>query len=365
MRDYYDILGVSKSASASEIKQAFRIKAKDCHPDHHAGDKEAEKQFKELVEAYDTLKDEDKRARYDQFGHEAYKAGMGAGGFGNGFGGFDFSGTGFEDIFSEMFGMHRSGEARRIRGEDLRADMTITLKEALTGLKKEIEVDYLGACPECHGEGGEGVQTCATCRGMGHIRQRQGFFVVETECPTCHGSGKTVQTPCSKCRASGRTRQKKTLEVNIPAGVETGVRMRLSGEGNYAPHGVAGDLYVFLTVEKHPLFERNGTELYLKMPLPLTTAVFGGKIEIPTLDGEFKEYKVPAGLQSGTEKVFEGLGMPAIRGKKRGDLHVIFQVEIPTNLTKKQRELWEAFSDTEDQNPLCEKFKKLLGKLKS
>ncbi|MGN0919149.1 MAG: DnaJ C-terminal domain-containing protein, partial [Alphaproteobacteria bacterium] len=192
--------------------------------------------------------------------------------------------------------------------------------------------------------------------------QRQGFFVVETECPTCHGTGQTIQKACPKCRAAGRTRQQKTLEVNIPAGVETGVRMRLSGEGNYAPHGVAGDLYVFLTVAKHPLFERQGTELFLKMPLPLTTAVFGGTVQIPTLGGKLKEYKVPAGLQPGTEKIFEGLGMPALREKGRGNLHVLFQVEIPTNLNKKQKELWESFSESPDQNPLCEKFKKLLEK---
>ncbi len=366
MADYYETLGVNKNASFDEIKRAFRVKAMACHPDHHPGDKEAEKKFKELGEAYEVLKDNEKRATYDQVGHEAYKAGMGRqGGFGGGFGGFDFSGTGFEDIFSEMFGMGgMRGRPQERAGEDMRMDISITLEEAFTGIKKDIKVQHMETCPECEGKGGSGVQTCPTCQGHGQIRQRQGFFVMETTCPTCHGTGKTIQKPCRHCDGTGRVKQSKTLQVNIPAGVDTGVRMRLSGEGNAAIRGgQAGDLYVFLTVKEHPLFQRRGDDLFLTMPIPMTTAVFGGEIEIPTIDGTMYKTTIKAGLQSGTEKVFEKLGMPSLKTKHRGNLYVMFQVETPTNLTKEQKQLWESFCEGKNQNPLCEKFKKKISEL--
>ncbi len=365
MADYYEILGVSKNASFEEIKRAFRVKAMACHPDHHPGDKEAERKFKELGEAYEVLKDNDKRTTYDRMGHEAYKSGMGNAGFGGGFGGFDFSGTGFEDIFSEMFGMGgRSRGPERRQGEDIRADLTITLQEAFTGLKKDIEVETLGTCPECDGKGGSGIQTCDTCHGTGHIRQRQGFFIMETTCPVCHGSGQTIQKPCSKCHGTGRSKQKKTLQVNIPAGVDTGIRMRLSGEGNAAIRGGdKGDLYVFLTVADDPLFQRRGDDLFIKVPVPMATAIFGGEIDIPTIDGKIQKYTVKPGLQSGTEKELAHMGMPSVRNKVRGSLYVTFQVETPTNLTQEQKDLWAQFCGIEaDKNSLCGKFKKLINK---
>ena len=367
MADYYEILGVEKTASFEQIKRAFRVKAMACHPDHHPGDKEAERKFKELGEAYEVLKDSDKRATYDQVGHDAYKAGMGRnGGFNGGFGGFDFSGTGFEDIFSEMFGMGSTAHPRppERQGEDIRADIFISLEEAFAGVKKEIKIQHMETCSECQGKGGSGVQTCATCQGQGRIRQRQGFFVMETTCPTCHGSGKTIQRPCKNCEGSGRTKKSKTLQVNIPAGVDTGVRMRLSGEGNAAVRGgQAGDLYVFLTIKEHPLFQRRGDDLFLTMPVPLTTAVFGGEIEIPTIDGVLHKTTIKPGLQSGTEKTYEKLGMPSLKSKRRGDMYVVFQVETPTNLTKEQKQLWESFNQGKNQNPLCEKFKKKIQEL--
>lgn len=365
MADYYDILGVDRSASFDQIKRAFRTKAMACHPDHHPGDKEAEKRFKELGEAYEVLKDSEKRATYDRIGHEAFKSGMGNGGFGGGFGGFDFSGTGFEDIFSEMFGMGaRSRGPQRRQGEDLRYDLTITLQEAFSGIKKDIEVETLDTCDECDGQGGKGVQTCPTCQGRGQIRQRQGFFIMETTCPTCQGSGQTIQKPCDKCRGTGRHKHKKTLQVNIPAGVDTGIRMRLSGEGNAAVRGGdKGDLYVFLTVAEHPLFKRRGDDLFIKVPVPMVTAIFGGEIDIPTIDGKIQKYTVKPGLQSGTEKELAHMGMPSVRNKVRGSLYVTFQVETPTNLSKEQKDLWRQFCGlAPDKDSLCEKFKKLIGK---
>ncbi len=367
MSDYYEILGVNKSASFDEIKRAFRVKAMACHPDRHPGDKEAEKKFKELGEAYEVLKDSDKRASYDQLGHEAFKAGMGRqSGFGGGFGGFDFSGTGFEDIFSEMFGMGggHSHTKKHSVGEDIRMDLEITLEEAFQGIKKDIQVEHLEPCSECDGKGGSGIQTCSTCQGTGRIRQRQGFFVMETVCPTCQGSGETIKKPCSHCRGTGRIKQKKTLQVNIPAGVDTGVRMRLSGEGNAAVRGgIAGDLYVFISIKEHPLFQRRGDDLFLTMPIPLTTAVFGGEIDIPTLNGKMQRHTVKPGLQSGEEKCFAHLGMPNLQNKVRGDLYVRFQVETPINLTAEQKTLWASFNGQKNQNPLCEKFKKMTQSL--
>ncbi len=366
-QNYYELLGVSQSASFEEIKRAFRVKAKECHPDYHPGDKTAEVRFKEINEAYEVLKDDQKRAAYDRYGHDAYKNGMGqGGGFGQGFGGFDFSGTGFESIFEEVFNGFGGGRRRQPgapRGDDLRYPLNITLAEAYTGIKKSIEVETFVACTDCAGKGGKNADTCPTCGGHGHVRQRQGFFVVETECPVCHGTGKSIKDPCSKCSGTGRKRKKRTLEVNIPAGVDTGVRMRLSGEGDAALHGgVSGDLYVFLNVEEHPIFKRDGAHLYCEVPFPMTTAALGGDIMVPTMDGKGETVTLKPGLQTGTEMKLKGKGMPVLKSGSFGDLHVIFTVETPTNLTTRQKELLREFAGAGVHNQsACDDF---LSKLK-
>lgn len=367
MADYYETLGVERTASFDEIKRAFRVKAMSCHPDHHAGDSEAEKKFKELAEAYEVLKDNDKRATYDRVGHEAFKSGMGgAGGFQGGFGGFDFSGSGFEDLFAEMFGMARgrprSGKAH---GADVRYDLDITLEEAFHGIKKKINVNTFVACETCKGAGGEDLQTCSTCNGMGVVRQRQGFFMMETTCPMCHGTGQTIKHPCEDCSGTGRVRKKRELEIAIPAGVETGVRMRLSEEGDVGPNGgTTGDLYVFLNVKPHKLFERQGNDLFIKVPVPMVTAALGGEVFIPTLDGKGENYTIKAGLQSGTQVKIAKKGMPILKSDRFGDLYVTFQVETPTNLTTEQKELLQQFANlNKADSSLCDDFKNLLGKI--
>ena len=350
-QSYYELLGVSKTASFDEIKRAFRVKAKECHPDYHPNDKDAEKKFKEINEAYEVLKDEQKRAAYDRYGHEAYTSGMnGAGaGFGQGFGGFDFSAGGFENIFDEVFnafggGGRRSSRPNVNRGDDLRYNLEIDLAEAYTGVKKNITVDNYVKCEKCDGHGGKNLETCSTCGGQGRVRQRQGFFVMETECPVCHGRGKTVKDACSDCRGTGRVHKKRTLEVDIPAGVDTGVRMRLAGEGN-APlnGGMSGDMYVFVSVREHPIFKRDGADLYCEVPIPMTMAVLGGEVVVPTMDGRGETVKIKAGLQNGSEMKIKGKGMPILRAGTFGDLYIIFRVEIPTDLTSKQKELLREF----------------------
>ncbi len=369
MADYYETLGVERTASFDEIKRAFRTKAMSCHPDHHADDPEAEKRFKELAEAYEVLKDNDKRATYDRVGHEAFKNGMGggAGGFGGGFGGgFDFSGMGFEDLFAEMFGMSR-GRPRggKPKGDDVRYDMDITLEEAYHGLKKTINVNTFTKCETCNGAGGEDLTTCGTCGGMGMVRQRQGFFVVETPCPVCHGTGKTIKHPCKECDGQGRKRKRRDLEITIPAGVDSGVRMRLAGEGDAAPNGgESGDLYVFLNVRPHKLFERKGNDLFVEVPVPMVTAALGGDVFVPTLDGKGETYTLKAGLQSGTQVRLNGKGMPILRTERFGDLYVTFRVETPTNLSSEQKDLLRQFEGMGKKNTsLCDEFKNLVDKI--
>lgn len=357
-QDYYELLGVNKTASFDEIKRAFRIKAKECHPDYHPGDKQAEVRFKEINEAYEVLKDEQKRAAYDRYGHEAYTSGMGAGqGFGNsGFGGFDFSGTGFESIFEEMFsgftGRSAHTGTNQLRGADVRYDISITLQEAYEGLKKPITIETYVACEACNGKGGKQLEQCSTCGGHGHVRQRQGFFVVDTECPTCHGSGKMVKDPCSKCRGSGHVRKKRTLEVNIPKGVDTGIRMRLPGEGDAGIHGGStGDLYVFLTIKEHEIFEREGANLYCEMPIPMTVAALGGDVTIPSMNGIGEKIEIKAGTQSGHQMKIKGKGMPILKSSSFGDMFVTFKVETPINLNAKQKELLKQFAaESDDHN---------------
>ncbi|MBO7243703.1 MAG: molecular chaperone DnaJ [Alphaproteobacteria bacterium] len=371
-QNYYDLLGVEKSASFDEIKRAFRVKAKECHPDYHPGDTTAEARFKEINEAYEVLKDDQKRAAYDRYGHQAYTSGMGgAGGGASGFGGFDFSGTGFESIFEEMFsgftGRSRSGGETRVnRGSDLRYDLEITLQEAYDGLKKSIDVETYVACDDCGGKGGKSLEQCDTCGGYGHIRQRQGFFVVDTECPTCNGTGKKVKDPCSKCKGSGRIRKKRTLEVNIPKGIDSGIRMRLSGEGHVGQNGgTAGDLYVFLTVKQHEIFEREGANLYCEIPIPMTTAALGGTIDVPTMSGKTEKLEVKAGTQSGHQVKLKGKGMPVLKSSSFGDLYVSLKVETPKHLTQKQKELLREFAkeSKDETQEACTDFLSQIKKL--
>lgn len=359
-RDYYDILGVSRTASFDEIKRAFRIKAKECHPDHHAGEAGAEEKFKETISAYDVLKDEQKRAAYDRYGHDAYVRGAQGAGAG-GFGGFDFSGAGFESIFEEIFAGFTGGRGRpqaAVRGNDIRADVEITLEEAYRGLKKNLTVESFARCDSCQGRGGKKVEVCPTCGGSGRVRARQGFFVVETECPACHAVGKIVKDPCPACRGTGRTRKKRTLEVNIPAGVDTGIRMRLAGEGDAGPQGnPAGDLYVFLTVKPHPLFKREGEHLFCEVPISMVSASLGDEIEIPILDGSSEKVAVKAGLQTGAQTKLRGRGMPVLKSGSFGDLYISFRVETPTRLTPRQKELLRAFAaEAKDNHAACDDF---------
>lgn len=369
-QDYYDMLGVSRTASADELKRAFRIKAKECHPDYHPDDKTAESRFKELNEAYEVLKDPQKRAAYDQYGHDAFKQGGGAGGFGGfgqGFGGFSGFG-GFENIFEEMFsGATRSsrGTAQPQKGEDVRYDLELTLEEAYQGLKKTITVDNFVKCDTCSGKGGKSVQTCPSCGGTGRMRQRQGFFVFETDCPACRGTGKSVKDACGNCKGTGRIRKKRTLEVNVPKGVDTGIRMRLSGEGNAGFQGTPhGDMYVFIAIKDHDVFVREGNDLYCEMPIDIATLALGGELKVPTIDGKGAMAQIKAGTQTGTRIRLKGKGMPVLRGSGFGDLYVDLRVVTPTNLSDRQKELLREFSGLEKNkgdDGFLSKIKRFLG----
>lgn len=367
-QDYYEVLGVSKTAQFEEIKRSFRCKAKECHPDYHPGDEKAEIRFKEINEAYEVLKDDQKRAAYDRYGHEAYVGGMGQQGFGggHGFGGFDFSGTGFESIFEEIFsgfgGQAQGGSKQQpaqSRGSDMRHDVTITLQEAYDGVKKPITIETYVSCEACYGKGGKSLETCSTCNGYGRVRQRQGFFVVDTDCPTCRGSGKMVKDPCPECKGQGRVKKKRTLEVNIPKGVDTGIRMRLPEEGDAGIHGAStGDLYVFLTIKKHAIFEREGANLYCEVPVPMTTAALGGTVTVPTMKGIGEKVEIKAGMQTGHQTKIKGLGMPTLKGESFGDMFVTFRVETPTNLNAKQKEILKQFATEsgEENQSACSDF---------
>ncbi|MGE4351662.1 MAG: molecular chaperone DnaJ [Bdellovibrionales bacterium] len=366
--DYYELLGASREASADELKKAYRKMAMKYHPDKNPGDKEAEHKFKEINEAYDVLRDEQKRSAYDRYGHAAFEQGGmgGPGGFG---GGFDFSG-GFGDIFEEMFGEILGGGGRRRgpdqagqRGADLRYDMSITLEEAFKGVDKTIKVSTHVACEACKGTGaspGSSPVTCETCGGHGRVRVQQGFFSIEHTCPTCQGAGKVIKDPCKSCGGSGRVRKERTLVVTIPAGVESGTRIRLSGEGEAGLHGGhSGDLYVILSVKGHPLFQRDGANLHCRVPIPMTMAALGGKVQVPVIDGTMAEVEVKAGTQSGHQTRLRGKGMSVLRSGSRGDLYAELFVETPSRLTKRQKELLEEFAieaETNKTNPESESF---------
>jgi len=364
-QDYYELLGVGRSASADDIKKAFRKLAMQHHPDRNRDNKEeAEKKFKEVNHAYDILKDADKRAAYDRYGAAAFEGGNGPGGPG-GFNaqGFDF-GSVFGDIFEEMFnggrGGARPGGRTDMRGQDLRFNLEITLEQAYGGTEATVRVPSSVSCEACHGSGAEAgskPHQCPTCHGRGRVRAQQGFFTVERACPACHGAGQVIDKPCKVCAGQGRVRREKTLKVNIPAGVEDGTRIRLSGEGEAGTRGgPAGDLYVFLTVRRHALFEREGPDVHCKVPISMVQATLGGSIEVPTLDGKAARINVPAGAQSGHQFRLRAKGMPIMRSTQRGDMYIEVTVETPTNLTAKQKELLKEFEKAGKTSPEAEGF---------
>ncbi len=348
-KDYYEILGVPQSADEREIKKAYKRLAMKHHPDRNPGDKESEAKFKEVKEAYEILTDAQKRAAYDQYGHAAFEQGGmgGGGGFGGG-GGADFSDI-FGDVFGDIFGGGRR-QQRAARGADLRYNMELTLEEAVRGVSKEIRIPALEECNVCHGSGakaGTKPQTCSTCHGQGQVQMRQGFFTVQQACPTCHGRGSVIKDPCNACHGHGRVEKSKTLSVKIPAGVDTGDRIRLTGEGEAGEQGApAGDLYVQVQVRKHNIFEREENNLYCEVPINFVMAALGGEIEVPTLDGRVK-LKVPAETQTGKLFRMRGKGVKSVRGGAQGDLLCRVVVETPVSLSDKQksllRELEESF----------------------
>ena len=361
-RDYYDVLGASKGASAEELKKAYRTKAKELHPDRNTDNPNAEAQFKEINEAYDVLKDADKKAAYDRYGHAAFEGGRGPGGGGGGNGDF---GASFSDVFEDLFGdfMGRGGQgaqggrrSRAQRGSDLRYNLRVSLEESFKGVQKTITVPSAVACDVCSGTGAEGGAepvTCPTCSGMGKVRAQQGFFTVERTCPTCAGAGQTIKNPCKSCGGAGRTEKERSLSVNIPAGVETGTRIRLSGEGEAGMRGgPTGDLYIFIETREHAIFKRDGVNLFITIPVSMITAALGGEVEVPTIDGGKSRVKVPAGTQAGKQLRLRGKGMPALRGGGAGDMLIELAVETPVNLTAKQKELLEEFEKlAADNNP--------------
>ena len=344
-KDLYEVLGVSRSASDDEIKKAFRKLAMKYHPDRNPDNEEAVEKFKEIQNAYAILSDPQKKAAYDQYGHAGVDPNMG-GGFGGGFGGgagFDFS-----DIFSQMFGGAAGGGGRQqsYQGADLQYAVEITLEEAAAGLKKRITIPTYKECDVCHGSGakpGTSVSTCSTCGGSGTIHVRQAIFQLQQTCPTCHGSGKQIKDPCTSCRGEGRVKTTKTVEVNIPAGIDDGQRIRLSGEGEPGQHGApSGDLYVVVHVKAHKTFERNGLDLHCELPISFATAALGGEVEVPTLEGKVK-LTIPKETQTGRRMRVKGKGIKSLRSSATGDLYCHVLVETPVNLTDRQKELLEEF----------------------
>ncbi len=375
-RDYYEVLGVQRGASEQDLKSAFRRQAKECHPDRHPGDKDAERKFKELNEAYEALKDPQKRAAYDQFGHAAFDGGMGGRGGAQGFGP-DFASSMsdiFDDLFGEFMGGRRGGGGGgqrrgngRERGADLRYNMEIALPEAFAGKTAQIRVPTSVQCETCSGSGakaGTKPVSCPTCAGQGKVRASQGFFTIERTCPSCMGRGEIIDDPCGSCSGAGRVTKERTLSVNIPAGVEDGTRIRLAGEGEAGLRGgPPGDLYIFLSIKPHEFFQRDGADIFCKVPISMTTAALGGNIDIPALDGTTTRVKIPEGSESGKQFRLKGKGMPVLRQKMTGDMYIQVEVETPKNLSRRQRELLEEFEKAShnDTSPASHGF---LGRLK-
>ncbi|MFC7049786.1 molecular chaperone DnaJ [Emcibacter nanhaiensis] len=346
---FYEILEVERSASSADLKKAYRKKAMQFHPDRNPGNTDAEAKFKEVNEAYDILKDDQKRAAYDQFGHAAFENGGGPGGGGQGFGGFD---SAFSDIFEDLFGM-AGGRGRRSRanqrGADLRYNLTVTLEDAFSGKEEKITIPRAVPCDACGETGakeGSSPEVCATCNGIGKVRTQQGFFMVERTCPTCNGKGQVITDPCDKCHGAGQVEETKTLSVKIPSGVEDGTRIRLAGEGERGRRGAPpGDLYIFINIEYHPIFQREGSTIFCEIPIAMTTATLGGEIDVPTVGGEKATLKISAGTQTGKQYRLRGKGMPVLQSSQVGDMVIQARVETPVNLTKKQKQLLRAFAD--------------------
>jgi molecular chaperone DnaJ len=365
--DYYELLQVSRDADERAIKSAYRKLALECHPDRNPGCKLSEEKFKAISQAYDCLKDPQKRAAYDRFGHAAFRNG----GFGGNGGAQDFGS--FSDIFENIFGEFMNGSTGRqrsnvLRGSDLRYDLEVTLEDAFHGKEIELRVDSTAVCEPCGGSGakpGTSARSCNLCGGRGQVRARQGFFVLEQTCPSCRGAGEVIADPCDKCRGEGRVEKQKSLQVRIPAGVDDGTRIRLSGEGEAgARGGPPGDLYIFVHLARHPIFERDGTTLFARCPVSFTTAALGGTIEVPGLDRKRHEIKIPAGIQTGKQLRQRGAGMPVLNGRGHGDMVIQIEVETPTKLSAKQKELLEEFRRTEtgDECPASSGFfRKLKG----
>jgi len=350
--DFYELLQVERSADGATLKSAYRRLAMEYHPDRNPGDDESEAKFKAIGQAYECLKDPQKRAAYDQFGHAAFQNGGGGGGGHQqqGFGGFSDI---FENIFGEDFmGGGGRGRGRDVRrGADLRYDYEITLEEAFNGKDAELTLDVTASCEPCDGSGakpGTAAQTCSTCQGHGKVRAQQGLFLVERTCPSCHGLGQVIADPCEDCRGEGRVDTTKSIEVKIPPGVDDGTRIRVSGEGEAgARGGPAGDLYIFVHLSSHSLFQREGTTLFARCPISFTTAALGGSIEVPGLDGEVHSFLIPAGMQTGKQLRKRGAGMPVLQGRGHGDLVAQFDVETPSKLSARQKELLQEFRETE------------------
>ena len=369
-KDFYDVLGLSRQASADDIKKAYRKMAMKYHPDKNLGDKSAEDQFKSISEAYEILSDPQKRAAYDRMGHQAFD-----GGGGGRSGGFEFSGGGFdafEDMLDELMGggmRGAQGGGGVTRGSDLRFDLEISLEEAFKGNKTRVTLATWVGCGVCSGTGaekGSAPTTCGTCRGRGAVRSQQGFFMIERTCPTCHGAGKLIEKPCKPCHGVGRVHQEKTLAVTIPAGVDTGSRIRLAGEGEAGARGGGpGDLYIFVSVKPHPLFQREERDIHCRVPLSMVTAALGGSIEVPTIEGGRARLVIPEGAQTGQKLSIKGQGMPSLKGGPRGDMHVHVMVETPVHLTKRQKELLQEFGglgEDEKSNPNAASFWKKVKK---
>ncbi|MEM6615015.1 MAG: molecular chaperone DnaJ [Pseudomonadota bacterium] len=355
-RDYYETLGVGKDADEKTLKSAFRKLAKQYHPDANPGDNGAEQKFKEINEAYETLKDPQKRAAYNQFGHAAFEnGGFGQGGQGPGFGP-DFASS-MSDIFDDLFGDFvgggggRRGGGRRgqNRGADLRYNMEISLEEAFKGKAAQIKVPSSVICDTCDGSGakpGTAPKACGTCGGYGKVRASQGFFTIERTCPTCQGRGQVIEDPCSACSGAGRVTKERMLSVNIPAGVEDGTRIRLANEGEAGLRGgQSGDLYIFLSIRPHSVFQRDGADIFCRVPISMTTAALGGSIEVPTIDGGRTRVKIPEGTQAGRQFRLKAKGMPVLRSTQSGDMYIQATVETPLNLTRRQRELLREFEE--------------------
>lgn len=359
-QDYYELLGVHKGAADAAIKAAFRKLAMDCHPDRKNGCKESEARFKAINEAYDVLKDPEKRAAYDRFGKAAFRNGGGQDPFGGN--GFD----GFSDIFSTIFGDFMDPRGQRqnaARGADLRYDLEMSLEEAFAGKQATIQIDASATCEACRGRGcanpAECSTTCRTCGGAGRVRAQQGFFMVERGCPTCRGSGEVIADPCEACQGEGRALRRRSLSVKVPAGVDEGTRIRVAGEGEAGVRGAgSGDLYIFVHLKPHPLYSREGTTLVAEVPVSFTTAALGGAISLPGIDGEPVELKVPVGIQSGEHLRQRGAGMSVLNGRGRGDLIARIHVETPSRLSAKQKKLLEDFRATEtgDECPNARSF---------